>query len=99
MNFQFVRNRSNLATGLFITKLGEAKILGTTKKLGQIYPNVTIRLYERLSGNKLHVADTSSDKNGVYKFLNLPSDREFYVVGIDPASQYNAVIQDKVIAK
>ncbi|OFE44893.1 hypothetical protein BJN41_00465 [Acinetobacter towneri] len=88
-----------MATGLFITKLGEAKILGTTKKLGQIYPNVTIRLYERLSGNKLHVADTSSDKNGVYKFLNLPSDREFYVVGIDPASQYNAVIQDKVIAK
>ena len=99
MNFQFVRSRSNSGVGLFVTKLGEAKILGTTKKLGQVCPNATIRLYERLSGNKLHVADTSSDKNGVYKFLNLPTDREFYVVGIDPEGQYNAVIQDNVVPK
>ena len=99
MNFQFVRNRSNSGVGLFITKLGEAKILGTTKKLGEVYANVTVRLYERQSGNKLHIADTQSDKNGKYMFLNLPNDKQFYVVGIDPLENYNAVIQDNVVPK
>ena len=99
MKFQFIRNRSNLATGLFITKLGEAKILGTTKKLGQVYADVTVRLYERQSGNKLHIADTQSDENGKYMFLNLPNDKQFYVVGIDPLENYNAVIQDNLVPK
>jgi hypothetical protein len=99
MSFQFIRNHISRATSLFITQNGNGKVQGTTKKLGVICPNVLVRLYERKSGNKLHIADTSSDKNGVYKFLNLPTDREFYVVGIDPASQYNAVIQDKLVPK
>lgn len=99
MRFQFVRNKPGRPASLFVTKLGSGAIKGTTKKLNQPISNVRVRLYERSSGNKLHLADTSSDKNGSYMFLNLPNGRVFYVVGIDSAKKYNAVIADGVVAK
>ena len=99
MRFQFVRNKPGRPASLFVTKLGSGAIKGTTKKLNQPISNVRVRLYERNNGNKLHLGDTSSDKNGSYMFLNLPNDRDFYVVGIDPAKKYNAVIADGVRAK
>ncbi|MCK4100807.1 hypothetical protein [Acinetobacter radioresistens] len=55
-----------------------------------------VRLFEKLSG-KL-VVETLTDSLGNYSFKNL-SKTSFFLVTHDPASQFNAVIQDNVVPK
>lgn len=71
------------------------KIRGSVKKLG--FPSAArVRLFEKLSG-KL-VAETLTDSQGNYSFENL-AQTAFFVIAHDPASQYNAIIQDMVVPK
>ncbi len=76
---------------------GFGKIKGLTKKVGNTFPRVQVTAYQRETGNKIW--HTHSDKNGQYAIRNLAAGLECFVVALDPENQYNAVIQDKVIAK
>ena len=76
---------------------GFGKIKGSTKKVGNTFPRVQVTAYQRETGNKIW--HTHSDKNGQYAIRNLAAGLECFVVALDPDNQYNAVIQDKVIAK
>lgn len=71
-------------------------IAGKTKKLNITLPCV-VRLYERISGNL--VESTWSDIEGSYSFFNLNKNTKYYVMAMDPKSQFNAVIQDNVVPK
>lgn len=55
-----------------------------------------VRLYEKLSGRL--IADVLTDRLGNYRFSGL-SRTAFFIVAHDPATQYNAVIQDNVVPK
>lgn len=79
------------------TSYGWGRIKGETKKQGAIYPNVPISIFRR--DNKQLVWETKSKADGSYVVRNLAIGLEFFVVGFDPVSQFNAVISDKVVAK
>lgn len=70
-------------------------IRGTVKKIGVSIP-CRVRLYEKLSGKMLD--ETLADNDGNYEFNHLVLTK-FFVVAHDPASQFNAVIQDNVVPK
>ena len=72
-----------------------ACIKGTTKKLGTIFSS-SVFLFNPFTQKTLI---TTSDVNGGYKFLGLPKGQKFVVFARDDANQYNAVIQDNVVAK
>lgn len=55
-----------------------------------------VRLIERRSG-LLRMA-TFSAEDGAYVFDFVPADREYIVLGLDYSGQYNAVVEDHVIA-
>lgn len=74
-----------------------AKIMGSTKKLGQQYQDATVVLYNK--ANLLPVAIRKPDQNGDYQFLGLNTDLKTFVVAIDHKHQFNAVIQDNVVPK
>ncbi|ENX07621.1 carboxypeptidase-like regulatory domain-containing protein [Acinetobacter variabilis] len=71
------------------------KISGTVLKSSAPIP-CRIRLYEKLTGTKLN--EVLSDANGNYEFTNLEKSK-YFLVAHDPASQFNAVIQDNVVPK
>ena len=74
-----------------------AKILGSTKKLGQQYKDATVVLYNK--ANLQPIAVRKPDQNGDYQFLGLNTDLKTYIVAFDRKQQYNAVIQDNVVPK
>lgn len=76
---------------------GLGKIKGVTKKLGTNYAKCLIQLLHRNSG--VIVDKTRSDASGNYSFSGLKKSTLYFIVAHDPASQYNAVIQDMVIPK
>ena len=76
---------------------GLGRISGTTKKLGQNYPIVQVCCFKRSTRELLW--ETLSKPDGTYFFRNIAIGLECFVVAFDPNGQYNAVIQDKVIAK
>lgn len=76
---------------------GLGQIKGITQKQGVIYPNVPISVFRR--DNKLLLWETTSKEDGSYQLRNIAKGLECFVVGFDPASQFNAVISDKVVAK
>lgn len=74
-----------------------AKILGSTKKLGQQYQDATIVLYNK--ANLQPIAVRKPNQNGNYQFLGLNTDLKTFIVAFDKNQQFNAVIQDNVVPK
>lgn len=70
-------------------------IMGSVSKQGVQIP-CRVRIYEKSSG--LKISETLTDPSGQYYFTNLEKLR-FFLVAHDPASQFNAVIQDNVVPK
>jgi hypothetical protein len=76
---------------------GFGQIKGSTKKLGVKYFAVPVCCFKR-SDKKL-LWETISKPDGSYAFRNIAVGLECFIIAFDPNSQYNAVIQDKVVAK
>lgn len=76
---------------------GGAKIKGATKKIGVAYSPVPVCCFSR--ADRQLIWETKSKENGTYEFRNIARGLECFVIAFDPNNQYNAVIQDKVIAK
>lgn len=76
---------------------GFGRIKGTTKKVGANYSPVPVCVFRR--DNRQLLWETTSKADGSYAFRNIAKGLECFVVAFDPNNQYNAVIQDKVIAK
>lgn len=74
-----------------------AKITGSTKKLGEIYQNATVVLYNKANLQPISVG--KPDQNGNYQFLGLNTDLKTFIVAFDQNQQFNAVIQDNVVPK
>ena len=76
---------------------GFGQIKGTTKKVGANYSPVPVCVFKR--SNRQLLWETKSKADGSYAFRNIAVGLECFIVAFDPNNQYNAVIQDKVIAK
>ncbi|HHW53366.1 MAG TPA: carboxypeptidase regulatory-like domain-containing protein [Acinetobacter towneri] len=76
---------------------GFGQIKGTTKKVGVNYSPVPVCVFRR--DNRQLLWEIKSKPDGSYAFRNIAVGLECFVVAFDPNNQYNAVIQDKVIAK
>ena len=76
---------------------GFGQIKGTTKKVGANYSPVPVCVFRR--DNRQLLWEIKSKADGSYAFRNIAVGLECFVVAFDPNNQYNAVIQDKVIAK
>ena len=70
-------------------------IKGTVSKQN-IHLPCSVRLYEKQSGKLIQ--ETPTDHQGNFKFEQL-SKMTCFIVAHDPASQFNAVIQDNVVPK
>lgn len=76
---------------------GFGQIKGTTKKVGANYSPVPVCVFRR--DNRQLLWETKSKADGSYAFRNIAVGLECFVLAFDPNEEYNAVIQDKVIAK
>lgn len=76
---------------------GFGQIKGATQKVGVNYSPVPVCVFRRSDRQLLW--ETTSKADGSYAFRNIAKGLECFVVAFDPNNQYNAVIQDKVIAK
>lgn len=76
---------------------GFGQIKGTTKKLGANYTPVPVCVFKR--SNRRLLWETKSRPDGSYAFRNIAIGLECFVIAFDQNEQYNAVIQDKVVAK
>lgn len=76
---------------------GLGQVKGATKKLGNNYSPVPVCCFKKSTRQLLW--ETKSKADGSYAFRNIAVDLECFVIAFDPDNQYNAVIQDKVIAK
>ena len=76
---------------------GLGQIRGTTKKVGVNYSPVPVCVFKR--SNRQFLWETTSKPDGTYFFRNIAVGLECFVVAFDPNGQYNAVIQDNVVAK
>ena len=79
------------------TNQGFGQIKGMTKKLGANYAPVPVCVFRR--DNRQLLWEIRSKPDGSYAFRNIAKGLECFVLAFDPNNQYNAVIQDKVIAK
>ena len=82
---------------IFNSKNGFGIVSGAVFKIGNSYPSAPVMLYTR--GDRQLLWETKSKADGTYTFRNIAKGLECFVVAFDPSNQYNAVIQDKVIAK
>ena len=71
-------------------------IRGQVTNTGIAYPCV-VSVHERES--RRVVESKQTDDLGNYSFENLSNAFYFFVMATDPASQYNAVIQDRIMPK
>ena len=92
-----VVNRPKSLISAFTSDQGFGQIKGTTKKKGANYSPVPVCVFRR--DNRQLLWETTSKVDGSYAFRNIAVGLECFVVAFDPNNQYNAVIQDKVIAK
>lgn len=76
---------------------GRGKIKGVVKKQGMISGLTPVFAYKRSDGRLLW--RTFSNQDGTYEFRNIAQSLECFVVALDPNQEYNAVIQDNVVAK
>ena len=71
-------------------------IKGKVTKVDVAYPCI-VSIHERESRSLIESKIT--DKAGNYAFHNLSYGFSFFLVAIDPAKKFNAVIQDSVVPK
>ncbi|MCL6243361.1 MULTISPECIES: hypothetical protein [Acinetobacter] len=83
------------ATDSAISTAYPLSIKGVVRKKNINIP-CRIRLYERFSGRLID--EVLSTDDGQYEFSQL-SNVKYFIVAHDPASQFNAVIQDNVVPK
>lgn len=76
---------------------GFGEITGSTLKIGNAYSTVPVCVFKK--SNKQLLWETKSKADGSYRIRNVAVGLECFIVAFDPSNQYNAVIQDKVIAK
>lgn len=76
---------------------GFGQVKGVAKKLGVNYSPVPVCVFRR--DNRQLLWETKSKDDGSYAFRNIAVGLECFVIAFDPNNQYNAVIQDKVVAK
>lgn len=79
------------------TNQGFGQIKGTVKKVGNTYAAVNVCCFKR--SNRQLLWEIKSKVDGTYGFRNIAKDLECFVIAFDPNNQYNAVIQDKLVAK
>lgn len=96
MGYAIIRLPRPIIT-VFNADQGFGQIKGTTKKVGANYSPVPVCVFKR--SNRQLLWETKSKADGSYAFRNMAVGLECFVVAFDPNNQYNAVIQDKVIAK
>ena len=79
--------------------LGQIKGLTTEAENGStvIFPNAQICLFKKSTRQLLW--ETTSKANGSYLFRNVTVGLECFVIAFDPGREYNAIIQDAVVAK
>lgn len=80
---------------------GYGQIKGTTTEKENnstvVFPNAQICLFKKNTRELLW--ETKSKASGSYYFRNIAVGLECFIVAFDPAREYNAVIQDAVVAK
>lgn len=76
---------------------GLGQIKGQTQKVGAAYPIVPVCVFKRSTRQLLW--ETKSKADGTYAIRNIAVGLECFVVAFDPNNQFNAVIQDKVVAE
>lgn len=76
---------------------GFGQIKGNVKKMGESYSPVPVCTFRR--DNRQLLWETKSKPDGTYAFRNIATGLECFVIAFDPNNQFNAVIQDKVVAK
>lgn len=76
---------------------GFGQIKGQTQKVGAAYPIVPVCVFKRSTRQLLW--ETKSKADGTYAIRNIAVGLECFVVAFDPNNQFNAVIQDKVVAE
>lgn len=90
----------NLATNTYVASGAQSytggSIKGRVTAAGVIYP-CTVSVHERMSRRLIESKRT--DMQGNYRFDNLTTDFQFFVMVTDPKCQFNAVIQDNVVPK
>lgn len=96
MNFVMVKLPRPIIT-ILNTDQGFGQIKGKTQKLGADYSPVPVCVFR--SDNRQLLWKTRSKTDGSYAFRNIAKGLECFVIAFDPNNQYNAVIQDKVVAK
>lgn len=96
MGYNFVRLPKPIMT-VSTADQGFGQIKGMTKKLGANYAPVPVCVFRR--SNRQLLWETKSKPDGSYAFRNIALGLECFVVAFDQNEQYNAVIQDKVVAK
>lgn len=72
-------------------------IKGATKKVGLIYPECQVILYDK--STLLPVMSAHSDSGGKYGFSGIPKNKVYFLAAFDKTQQFNAVIQDNVVPK
>lgn len=76
---------------------GLGQIKGFTQKYGVIYPHVEISVHKRSTRQLLWAVKSKAD--GSYQLRNLAVGLEVFIVGLDPKSELNGVIADRVVVK
>ena len=95
--YKIIPNTGKRVITVLNSDQGVGRVIGTTKKLGQNYAPVPVCCFKRSTRQMLW--ETVSNLDGTYSFRNIAVGLECFVVAFDPNNQYNAVIQDRVIAK
>lgn len=96
-SFSVAITSSNTSNEPFANSTTIGKIKGQTKRLSAAYNQAFVVLYDKSSLKPIAVKKPS--QNGNYQFLGLNTDLKTFIIAFDEMQQYNAVIQDKVIAK
>ena len=87
----------NIDLSIVPANAAAAKIVGSTKKLGQQYSNAMVVLFSK--DNLQPIAIQTPKLSGEYRFLGLNTSLKTFVVAFDKNQQFNAVIQDNVVPK
>lgn len=75
---------------------GMGRVSGVVEKNGVILADCPVMVFKK--SNRLLLWEIRSRADGSYNFRNILEGMECFIVAFDPANQYNAVIQDKLIA-
>lgn len=75
---------------------GFGRIEGTVQKLGVNYNDATLVLFKKSTRSVLW--ETKPKRDGSYAIRNIALGLECFIVGFDNSGEYNAVIDDALVA-